>query len=116
MPTLLLLHEGATDAAALRAALSSTSYRVAAEVSDAATLGAEVGRVAPDVIIASTETPGVAMLDALRRLADTAPRPVVMFASDPRREVIRRTVEAAPPLTAAQRDKLALLLRGGESA
>ncbi|HEX2830795.1 MAG TPA: ANTAR domain-containing protein [Burkholderiales bacterium] len=94
MPTLLLLHEGAADAAALRAALSSTSYRVAGELSDAARLGAEVGRVAPDVIIACTQTPSAAVLDALRSLAAAAPRPVVMFATDPRREVIRRTVEA----------------------
>ena len=31
-------------------------------------------------------------------------------------EHIERTVNAAPPLTAAQRDRLALLLRGGDAA
>lgn len=31
-------------------------------------------------------------------------------------EHIRRTVEAAPRLTDAQRDRLALLLRGGDAA
>ena len=30
-------------------------------------------------------------------------------------DYIRRTVDAAPPLTDAQRDRLATLLRGGES-
>ncbi len=29
---------------------------------------------------------------------------------------IRKTVDAAPPLTPAQRDRLALLLRGGDAA
>jgi hypothetical protein len=31
-------------------------------------------------------------------------------------DYIKRTVDAAPPLTAAQRDRLALLLRGGDAA
>ncbi len=31
-------------------------------------------------------------------------------------DYIKRTVDAAPPLTNAQRDRLALLLRGGDSA
>lgn len=31
-------------------------------------------------------------------------------------EYIQRVVDAAPPLTLAQRDRLALLLRGGDSA
>lgn len=31
-------------------------------------------------------------------------------------EHIRKTVEAAPPLTPEQRDRLALLLRGGDAA
>ena len=31
-------------------------------------------------------------------------------------EYIRRTVDAAPPLTAEQRDRLAALLRGGSDA
>ena len=94
MPTLLLLHEAAADAAPLRSALSATPYHVAAEVTEAAVLGSEVARVAPDVIIACTETPSAALLAALRSLADTAPKPVVMFATDPRREVIRKTVDA----------------------
>ena len=31
-------------------------------------------------------------------------------------EYIKKTVDAAPPLTVEQRDKLALLLRGGDAA
>jgi two-component system, response regulator / RNA-binding antiterminator len=94
MPTLLLMHEAAGDAAALRAALSATSFRIAAEVAEPASLGSEVGRVAPDVIIACTATPSAFMLDALRALSQTAPKPVVMFATDARRETIRKTVDA----------------------
>ena len=94
MPTLLLLRESDTDAAPLRAALAATSYRVASEIIDPALLESESGRVAPDMIVACAATPGAAMLEALRRLADTAPKPVVMFATDARREVIRKTVDA----------------------
>jgi hypothetical protein len=31
-------------------------------------------------------------------------------------DYIKRTVDAAPPLTRAQRDRLALLLRGGDAS
>jgi two-component system, response regulator / RNA-binding antiterminator len=94
MPILLLMREARADAAPLRAALSDPSFHIAAEVTEASALGAEVERAAPDVIIACTDTPSAGMLDALRGLADTTPKPVVMFATDPRREVIRRTVDA----------------------
>lgn len=42
---------------------------------------------------------------------DRAARPPVAPAGDSLTEHIRRLVDAAPPLTAAQRDRLALLLR-----
>ena len=94
MLTVLLLRDAAADAATLCASLSTQSFRIAAEVTEAAALGSEVGRVAPDVIIACTNTPSAPLLDALRALSQTAPRPVVMFATDARREVIRKTVDA----------------------
>ena len=94
MPTLLLMLEPSGNAASLRAALQSSTYSIAAEVSDALRLEAEVVRVAPDVIIACTGSPSERMLDALRALSEKSPRPVVMFANDASRAVIRKTVDA----------------------
>ncbi len=42
-----------------------------------------------------------------------ADRLAAEFKADRLADYIRRTVDAAPPLTAEQRDRLALLLRGG---
>ena len=94
MPTFLLLLDRSSDAAALRAALEACAFRIAAEIDDPARLDAEIARVTPDVIIACTESPGAAMLDALRAVSRTSPRPVLMFARDTRREMIRMTVDA----------------------
>jgi response regulator NasT len=94
MPTLLLLLDTASDAAPLRSALESASYRIAAELTDPAHLNAEVVRHAPDVIIACTDTPSGETIDSLHALAAASPRPVVMFARDPSRDTIRATVDA----------------------
>ena len=94
MPTLLLTLDRATDVSEVRAALESSSYQIAGEITDCAKLPAEVERVAPDVIIACTASPGNEMLDSLRVLSAASPHPIVMFANDPRREVIRKAVDA----------------------
>ena len=94
MPKLLLVREPPADASPLCAALASSPYEVSAEITEAAALDAEVVRGAPDVIIACTESPSAALLAALQALAKKSPKPVVMFATDARREVIRKTVDA----------------------
>ena len=94
MQTLLLMLEPHTDAVPVRAALASSSYRIAAELNDSAILQTEIERIAPDVVIACTASPTSALLDALRALSSSAPRPVVMFATDGDRELIRRAVDS----------------------
>ena len=94
MPTLLLMLEPSIDADTLRAALSSSAYRIVSEVTEPLQLHTELVRAAPDVIIACTASPSAAMLDALRLVSEKTPRTVVMFANDARREVIRGTVDA----------------------
>lgn len=94
MATFLLLREPSADAASLCTALANTQYRLAGDITEPERLDTETVRVAPDVIIACTGSPSHAMLSALRALSERSPRPVVMFANDPRREVIRKTVDA----------------------
>jgi response regulator NasT len=94
MPNLLLVSEASDSASSLRDALQSASFRIAGEVTDPAHLDTEMVRAAPDVIIACTASPSAGLLESLRSLAERAPRPVIMFATDARRETIRKTVEA----------------------
>ena len=94
MPTSLLMLEPPTDAAEVRAALAASPYRIVAELTDCARLETEVARVSPDVIVACTASPTNAMLDGLRIVSASSPHPIVMFATDPRREVIRKAVDA----------------------
>ena len=94
MPTLLIVAEAPADAACVRTALAASSYRLPDDVVEPQALDAEVVRVAPDVIIACTASPSATMLQSLHALAQIAPKPVVMFASDTRRHAIRRAVDA----------------------
>ena len=94
MSNVLLMLEASGDVSTLRAALRSSAYTIASEITEPLQLHTELVRAAPDVIIACTGSPTATMLDALRLVSEKAPRPVVMFASDARREVRRKTVDA----------------------
>ena len=94
MSNLLLMLEAPDDADTLRDALRSSAYRIVSEITEPLRLHTELVRAAPDVIIARSASPGTALLDALRLVSEKTPRPVVMFATDTRREVIRQTVGA----------------------
>ncbi len=92
MQTVVLLQD-APHAAAIRAALCELGYHVLAELDRPATLHHEVERLAPDLIIVATETPGAETLASLASIASSCPRPVVMFAREGGRELIRKAVE-----------------------
>jgi response regulator NasT len=94
MSTLIVVQEASADAASVCAALAASRYHVAIGAIAPTSLASEVVRVAPDVIIACTPSPSLAMLESLRSLSELAPKPVVMFADDTRREVIRSAVAA----------------------
>jgi response regulator NasT len=94
MAAVLLVHDEAPHAATLRQTLESLNYVIAAELPAPAALKAEVVRLAPDLIVIGSRTPTGALLHTLRALAQSHPRPVVMFATDARRQTIREAVDA----------------------
>jgi two-component system, response regulator / RNA-binding antiterminator len=94
MSAVLLVHDDAPHAATLRRTLESLRYQIAAELPTPAGLHAEVVRLAPDLIVVCTQSPTIALLGALHAVADSQPRPVVIFASDARRDTIREAVDA----------------------
>ena len=94
MQSVLLISEHARHSASLKGALESLRYRILDDIEDASTLQSHVARLTPDVVIVCTDSPREKMLQGLRALAEASPRPVIVFASDPKREVIRRSVEA----------------------
>jgi response regulator NasT len=94
MQSVLLLTKDARHGASLRAVLESLRYRIVDEIADVSRLHAEVLRLAPDLVIVSTDSPSQEMLEDLRSLSEASPRPVIIFASDPSRDVIRNAVAA----------------------
>ena len=91
MATVLLLQEG-THQPPLRAALCELGYDVVAELREAHKLHAAVTRLAPEVIVVTTEAPSEEMLVILASIATSCPRPVVLFARAGTRELIRKAV------------------------
>jgi two-component system, response regulator / RNA-binding antiterminator len=94
MTSVVLLTRDAPHAGSVRAALETQRYVILSELREAHLLHAEVVRLAPDVIIACTQSPDEQLLESLETISAVCPRPVVMFATDPSRDVIRRSVEA----------------------
>ena len=72
----------------------SLCYRIAGELEAPSRLHAEVVRLAPDLIVACSLSPSAELLEALHEVADSAPRPVVVFAADGGRDAIRKAVDA----------------------
>jgi response regulator NasT len=94
MAAVLLVRDEAPHAATLRQTLESLKYTITAELAAPAALKPEVVRLAPDLIVVCSQTPTGALLTALRAVAESHPRPVVIFATDGRRETIREAVDA----------------------
>jgi response regulator NasT len=94
MPTVLLVLDSAPHAATLRETLESLRYKIVSELAMPAALQPEVVRLAPDLIVVCTQSPTAALLTGLRGIADSNPRPIVLFATDDRRDTIREAVEA----------------------
>ena len=92
MYKVLLLTEGSRDEA-LGASLAELGYAIVSEVSDARLLRTEVARSAPEVIIVRVDAPSDDLLEAIGAVSAALPRPIVVFAREGTREVIRRAVE-----------------------
>jgi response regulator NasT len=67
-------------------------HPIVGEVTDIATLTGAAAAADPDVIVVSADAPGSALFESLEALAQSFPKPVVMFAKDARAETIRRSV------------------------
>lgn len=91
MSTVVLVED--TPHPTLRTTLDRLGYRILAELNDASGLCSVVTRLAPDIVIVATESPNAATLDSVSAVSNSSPRPVVMFARDESRDVIRKAVE-----------------------
>lgn len=88
----ILLVTDATDPSVIAGALRGLGHRVVGEVADSTFLKETVEELDPDVIVVSAETPAPALFESLQSVAQSCPKPVVMFANDPRSETIRKSV------------------------
>ena len=93
MHKVLLLTETASGDERLRTSLTELGYTIVSEISDAQRLRTEVARSAPDVIIVRAEAPSDLLLENIAAVSASLPRPIVVFARDGAREVIRRAVD-----------------------
>jgi response regulator NasT len=92
MQKVLLLEDCSGDFS-LRNTLTGLGYVVMAELRDAGALRTEVARCAPEVIIVTTQTPGEEMLESLAAVSASSPRPIIVFAREGTRELIRKAVD-----------------------
>ena len=93
MATVLLLQDS-THQPPLDAALCELGYDVIAKLREPHKLHGEVTRLRPDVIVIATEAPSEEMLVILASMATACPRPVVVFAREGTRELIRKAVDS----------------------
>ena len=92
MQTILLLRDaGETDI--VHEGLRDLGYDIVA-VRDAQKLCGETVRLDPYAIVVATEGPTDELLARLAEVTRTCPRPIVMFARQDKRELIRRAVES----------------------
>lgn len=88
----ILLVTDVADASVLTGTLRRLGHDIVGQIADCDALEESVEQLDPDAIVVSVHTPGAALFDNLRSLAQKCPRPVVMFAQDPRSETIRESV------------------------
>lgn len=78
----------------LRPMAEQAGYQLVADGPEPRRLLEAVKAGQPDVILIHSGSPSRDALEAIAQLSESAPRPIVMFASDRRPEVIRKAVEA----------------------
>jgi response regulator NasT len=90
----LLIDDTRARARALRKALQDAGYEVVQAAAAPLALMKAVERTQPDVIIIDVDSPSRDVLEHVVVMSQNAPRPIVMFASDPAEEKIREAVQA----------------------
>lgn len=93
MTSAFVVTSHAVDDASLRSDLAKVGVDVVGE-SDATTLVQDVIRSAPDVVICYEKHPGDALFAIMATLQTSAPRPVVVFTSDPDADKIERATRS----------------------
>jgi len=74
--------------------LEAAGIQVLGVVIDRSKLVQDVARLAPDLVICDDPLPGEALFKATQAVADTAPRPVIVFTSDSDADNIARATES----------------------
>jgi AmiR/NasT family two-component response regulator len=92
MATVLVFQNGPRATLPLVADLEAAGFQVLGVVDDCSKLVQGVVRHAPDLLVGEAALPGDALFTACRSVADTAPRPVIVFTTDADAERIARAV------------------------
>ncbi|HEX7248802.1 MAG TPA: ANTAR domain-containing protein [Burkholderiales bacterium] len=90
----LLIDDTRARARVLRQALQDAGFEVVQAAAAPLALMKAVEREAPDVIIIDVDSPSRDVLEHIVVTTQAAPRPIVMFASDPAEDKIREAVKA----------------------
>lgn len=88
----ILLVTDADDASVLAGTFRRAGYDVIGHIGESTPVEKSVKQLGPDVLVVSAHAPGATLFESLERLAQSCPKPVVMFANDPSAETIRRSV------------------------
>lgn len=94
MTSALVNLNGPTGANVLLADLEAVGIQVLGRADGCRTLVQDVLRLAPDLVICEDSLPGEELFSALQVVAETAPRPVIVFTSDGDADNIARAMEA----------------------
>lgn len=92
MASVLVFQNGPRATLPLVADLQAAGFQVLGVEGDCSKLVQAVVRHAPDLLVGEAALPGDALFNATRAVADTAPRPVIVFTSDADAERIARAV------------------------
>ncbi len=90
----LVVDESAERAEVLGDGLRLAGHEVTATLTSPIALLKTIDEIKPDVIVIDTESPSRDVLEHLVVMSQHTPRPVVMFATDPAPETIRKAVRA----------------------
>ncbi|MGE5469243.1 MAG: ANTAR domain-containing response regulator [Bacteroidota bacterium] len=94
MLKILVIDERQQRAAEICSGLILAGHQVAAVLASADGLLDQVARIKPDVILIETDAPSRDTLEHLAAMDRTAPRPVVLFASDGEQSTIHNVLRA----------------------
>jgi AmiR/NasT family two-component response regulator len=94
MTSVLVLLNGPKGPPSLASDLAAAGIHVLDVTTDRSKLVREVVRHAPDLVICDDPLPGEALFRATQALAETAPRPVIVFTSDTDADHIVRATES----------------------